>query len=66
MVWDYSKTEYQKQAKANVRWRLERMINYDLNDEKLDRKLLEKHLAELKIPENKRAFLELLLWNKKF
>lgn len=66
MVWDYTKTEYQKQAKADVKWHLERSINYDITTEKLNRKLLEKYLSELNIPENKRAFLELLLWNKKF
>jgi len=66
MTWDYNQTEYQKQAKADPKWHLERLINYNLNGEKLDRKLLEKYLAELNIPDDKRAFLELLLWNKEF
>lgn len=65
MTWDYTKIEYEKQAKADAKWHLERLINYDLG-EKINRKFLEKHLAKLNIPENKRAFLELLLWNKKF
>ena len=66
MAWDYSQTEYQKQAKADPKWHLERLINYGLGDEKLDRELLEKYLGELNIPEDRRAFLELLLWNKPF
>ena len=66
MVWDYGKKEYEKQAKADPVWALERQINYGLNGKKINRKLLEKHLKDLKIPENRRAFLELLLWNKKF
>lgn len=66
MTWDYTQTEYRKQAKADPKWHLERLINYGLNNEKLDRKLLEKYLPELNIPENRRAFLELLLWNKPF
>lgn len=66
MTWDYATTEYQKQAKADPKWHLERMINYGLEGEKIDRKNLEKYLPELKIPDEKRAFLELLIWNKKF
>lgn len=65
MTWDYKKTTYDKQATADPRWRLERLINYGLKGEKLEQSLLEKYLNDLKIPDNRRAFLELLLWNKK-
>lgn len=65
MAWDYDKKEYKKQAKADPAWALERRINYG-GKGKINRELLKKHLKELKIPENRRAFLELLLWNKKF
>lgn len=66
MAWDYAKTEYRKQAAQDERWRLERLINYGLGGEKLDREALKKYLPQLIIPANKRAFLELLLWNKPF
>lgn len=66
MTWDYDKIEYQTQAKADEKWRLERLINYGLNNEKLKGKLLKKHLPELNIPDDRRAFLELLVWNKRF
>ena len=66
MPWDYTKIEYEKQAKADPRWYLERLINYGLDDEKIDVELLNKFLPELKITEDRRAFLELILWNKKF
>lgn len=66
MVWDYTKTEYEKQAKADPVWHLERLINYGLGKERLERELLEKYLPQLKIPEDRRVFLELLLWNKPF
>lgn len=65
MTWDYTKTEYEKQAKSDPRWHLERIINGQ-DEGKINRKLLEKYLPELKISEDRRAFLELLLWNKKF
>ncbi len=66
MAWDYDKEEYAKQMEKDPVFRLERLINFGLGEEKIDRALLEKYLPKLKIPENRRAFLELLLWNKKF
>lgn len=65
MTWDYDKTEYQKQAEGDPVWKLERLINYGLGGEKIKKEMLEKHLSKLKIPENRRTFFELLLWNKK-
>jgi len=66
MTWDYTETEYQKQATKDPAWHLERLINYGLGDKKLNKDLLAKHLPALNIPEDRRAFLELLLWNKPF
>lgn len=66
MTWDYTKTEYQKQAKADPVWHLERLINYGLGDEKLDPELVKQYLPQLRISRNRRAFLELLLWPEKF
>lgn len=64
MPWDYTKDEYHKQAKSDPIWHLERLINNGLGDEKLDKKLLKKYLPKLRIPDDRRAFLELLVWNK--
>lgn len=65
MTWDYDKIEYDKQANADLIWQMERAVNYG-SEEKIDRDLLKKCLPEMKIPDDKRAFLELLLWNKPF
>lgn len=65
MTWDYTKEEYEKQAKADPVWHLERVIN-EAREEKIDRELLKRYLPQLRIPQDRRAFLELLLWNKKF
>lgn len=64
MPWDYPDVEYRKQAAADPVWHLERLINHGLGDEKLDRELLKQFLPELHIPEDRRAFLELLIWDK--
>ena len=66
MTWDYATNEYKKQAAADEEWHLERLINYGLGREKLKRDVLEKYLKTLKIPEDRRVFLELILWGKKF
>ena len=63
MPWDYTQQEYDKQTASDERYHLERLINYGLNGQKLPRALLEKHLLELNIPEDRKAFLKLLLWN---
>ena len=66
MPWDYDDDEFKKQADADPIWYLERLINYGPGDKKLPRALLEKYLPQLNISENRRAFLELILWNKPF
>ena len=62
MSWDYPTKNYRQQAKRDPQWKLERAINYGLQGKKLDRELLKIYLPRLRIPENRRAFLKLLLW----
>lgn len=66
MAWDYDDRNYKKQAAADVQWRLERAINFGVGKTKLNRELVKQYLPKLNIPENRKAFLELLLWDKKF
>jgi hypothetical protein len=66
MTWDYDRKAYKAQAAKDPVWHLERLINYGLNGERLDAELLAKYLPTLRIPEDRRAFLELLIWNKPF
>ena len=65
MTWDYAKHNAKKQAKSDTIWRLERFINYGFPVTKLKRSELKKKLANLSIPEDRRAFLSLLIWKKK-
>ena len=69
MPWDYTETEYQKQAKADPVWELERIICYGVPDweqKKIKVEVLKKYFHQLRIPDDRKAFLELLLWNKPF
>ena len=66
-VWDYDiKKIDQQNTEQFVIWKLERLINYGLGDEKIDVNLLKKYWDNIKIPENTRAFLEFLIWKKRF
>ena len=59
--------EYTKQAAADPVWDFERRINGGLPDgARLNGVLLAQYLPQLKITADRRAFLELLLWNKPF
>lgn len=65
-MWDYTKTEYEKQAKADPVWHLNKVLNAQGPFQKLDPELLKRYWHQLKMPDDRRAFLELLLWNKPF
>ena len=63
--WDYDLTDVDQNDPKFIRWKLERLINYGLGDEKLDRKLVKKYWPELKIEPIKKNYLQQLLWPKK-
>ena len=66
MTWDYDEKNYSVQATSDPVWRLERLIKSAGKGVRFKKSDLVKHLSELKIPENRRAFLELLVWNQQF
>lgn len=61
--WDYPKT---KKIKKDEIWHLERLINYGLGKEKISKEILKRNFNKIKISKATRAFLELLLWNKRY
>lgn len=66
MSWDYDKKEEQKQGANDPIWKYERMLQFGDGEERLPRETLRELLPKLRIPDDRRAFLELLLWNKPF
>lgn len=62
-VWDYKIAD---KKDLSVLWKLERLINYGVDGEKINAKDLKDNWDKLKIDPNKRDFLKLLLWPKKF
>ena len=61
--WDYPQDQ---QTKQNEVWYLERLLTHGITNEKIDRAMIERNFDGIKIPENTRAFFELLLGNKPF
>ena len=61
--WDYPK---QDNTKRDEKWRLERLLTYGFDNDKINKNALKKHWNELKIPLHTKVFFELLLWNKPF
>ena len=61
--WDYPNDPGLKQDEV---WYLERLLTHGITDEKIDRVMLERNFDTIRIPENTRAFFELLLWDKPF
>ena len=61
--WDYQKDQNQPTDEV---WRLERLLQYGIGNEKINRIALEENFKALHIPDHTKAFMELLLWNKAF
>ena len=59
--WSVNTKRLKKDKKAYEIWRLEQMINYGLGGEKLDGEKLRKYLLVLKIDNDTRKFLEMIL-----
>ncbi len=62
--WNTDTTQLEKNPEEYTVWRLEQLINYGLDGEKLDRKDLLKYWDKLTIDSKKREILAYLLWKK--
>ncbi|MEK7553191.1 MAG: hypothetical protein AAB504_00655 [Patescibacteria group bacterium] len=65
-IWDYDIKKADQNAEQFIIWKLERLINYGLGNEKINENLLKKYWDKIKMPENTRIFFEFLLWGKHF
>lgn len=63
--WSVDIKRLKKTPEAYKIWRLEQLINFGLNGEKLDAKELKKYWHRLRLDPAKAKFLEMLLWGKK-
>lgn len=62
--WSTDTTELKKDSEKYAIWRLEQLINFGLNGEKINRKDLEHYFLKLDIDNAKKNYLKLLLKNE--
>lgn len=62
--WSVDTTELKKDPQKYAVWRLEQLVNFGLDGEKLDRRELEKYWPLLNLDANKKNYLSFLLWPK--
>ncbi|HCS78637.1 TPA: hypothetical protein DIV55_02740 [Patescibacteria group bacterium] len=59
--WSIDKRALKKQSTA---WRLNQLLNFGLNGEKLNLNLIKKHWKFLSLDPARKKFLRLLIWGK--
>lgn len=63
--WAVDEKELKKSKEKFTIWKIEQMVNYGLDNEKLDVKELKKYWKKLYLDPIKKRYLEFLLWPKK-
>jgi len=63
--WSVDLRELNKNPKSALLWKMEQAINFGLNNERLDKKLVRKFWKKIHIDPARRKFLRLLLWPHK-
>ena len=64
--WSVDISQLKKNKEAYTIWRLEQLINYGLDGEKLDPSLVKKYWQKIDIDADARKFLSFLLWTNPF
>ena len=63
--WSTDTTELKKDKDAYAVWRCEQLINYGLDGEKLDQKLVKRYWHRLHLDPEDKKFIAFLLWPSK-
>ena len=63
--WSVDLKQLKKDKQAYAIWRLEQMVNFGLNNEKIKASELKKYWPHLRLDPVKREYLNSLLWSKK-
>ena len=62
--WNTDTSSWDKKSPSYQIWRLEQLINFGLNTEKLDLSLVKKYWSKLHLDPDRKKFLSLILWPK--
>lgn len=62
--WSTNEQELKKDKEKYAIWKIEQMVNFGLDEEKLDEKLLKKYFLKINIDPARRKFLKLILYGR--
>ncbi len=62
--WNTDLSGWDKKSESYIIWKLQQLINYGLNGEKLDLSSVRKNWLKLDLDPQRKKFLELILWPK--
>ena len=60
--WAIAEKELKKDTEKYTIWRLEQMVNFGLNNEKISARQLKKYWTKLDLDPRKKEYLAFLLW----
>lgn len=60
--WNTRLYKWNKKSESYLLWKLQQMINFGLNGEKLDLFLVKKYWSKLDLDPQRKKFLKLILW----
>ncbi len=63
--WSTDITQLKKNPEKYKIWKLEQLVNFGLNKEKINKKDLKKHWNDISIDPARKNFLNIILWPKK-
>ena len=63
--WSVDTKELKKDKEKYTIWKIEQMVNYGLDGEKIDEKLVKKYWKKLHLDPFYKEYLKFLLWSKK-
>lgn len=64
--WNTDLSHFNKKSHQYRIWKLEQLINFGLNGEKLDLSLVKKYWSKLELDTQRKKFLKLILWPQQF
>lgn len=62
--WNTDLSNWDKKSESFIIWKLQQLINFGLNGEKLDLTLTKKYWSRLDLDPQRKKFLKLILWSK--
>lgn len=64
--WNINLSKWDRKSESYILWKLQQLINFGLNGEKLNLTLVKKYWSKLDLDPQRKKFLKLILWPRQF